>query len=377
MTRRNNGEGTVTYNAERKRWEGRVTLGFDADGKQLRKKVTGRTKGECVARLKEAQRSVDVGLPVTDRSSTVGAFLAEWLDHIAHTDRSSATVETYRDIVRTYIAPRIGRVKLADLKPAHVERLQRDILKDGKSARTARASRSVLRAALRHAERHGLVQRNAAALSEPVKQEHTEKRSMTPQQIKKLFATVEGTRDEAAVVLLCTGGMRRAELLGLQWSDVDLNKGTVRIVRALKRTPNGLELDDVKTAKSRRTLIVPPITVETLRRHKARQNEDRMRAGEHWTGGNFVIATAWGSPIDLDNLTHRFIAACEAAKIGKWTPHDARHSVGSLMIDSGADLRDVSEYLGHSSIRVTADIYLHRLPGRNSEAAAAFARALA
>jgi integrase len=376
VRRRENGEGSIRYDRERKRWEARVTVemrGRDA----VRKKITAKTKPELLARLKDATRAVDDGLPVTDRRATLAQFLGEWLDHLAHTDRSAETVTNYRDVVRAYIVPKVGRVKLAKLTPAHVERMQRDILADGKSARTARLSRSVLRAALRHAERHGLVQRNVAALAEPVAQAHHEKQSMTAAQVKKLMASMRGKRDEAAIVLLCTAGLRRAEVLGLKWSDIDVKEGTVRVTRAVKRTPQGLEASDVKTARSKRTLHVPPVAVAALKRHRARQGADRLAAGEHWVDADWVVTTSWGTPLDPDTLGHRFIDACETAKIGRWTPHDARHTVGSLMFNAGADLRDVSEFLGHSSIRVTSDIYVHTLPERRGAAAAALVRALA
>ncbi len=375
MARRNNGEGTIRYDRERKRWEARITTDI-IDGAAVRKKLTAKSKDDLLQRLKEARAAVDAGLPAPDRRETLSRFLEGWLEHLKHTDRSSATVQNYTDIVSYYISPKVGRVKLTELAPRHVEKMQREILRDGKSARTARLARSVLRAALRHAERHGLVARNAAALAEPVKAEHQEKQSMTVAQVTKLLATAEGGRDEAAIVLLVTLGLRRGELLGLQWSDVNTKAGTIRISRALKRTAGGLEVSDTKTERSERTLHLPPIAARALRTHRARQAEQRIAAGEHWTGGDWIFTNAWGGPIDPDNFRHRFIDLCEAAGIGHWSPHAARHTAGSLMFEHGADLKVVSEALGHSSIRVTADIYAHLLPERSGEAAAAMSRAL-
>ena len=375
MARRRNGEGTIYRNEARDRYEAQITVDI-VDGRPVRKKVTGKTEKELLARLKEAQRALDDGLPLPDRRETVARFLDGWLEHLAHTERSPATVQNYRDIVKCYISPKMGRVKLAELAPRHVEKMQRDILKDGKSPRTARLSRSVLRAALRHAERHGIVARNAAALSEPVKSEHNEKQAMTVAQIRKLLAAANGTRDEAAIVLLVTLGLRRGELLGLKWSDVNLKARTIRVSRALKRGPDGLEASDTKTARSARTLQLPPLAVQALKSQRVRQAQDRMKAGEHWHNDDWIIATAWGAPLDPDNFRHRFIALCDKAKIGHWSPHAARHTAGSLMFEHGADLKVVSEALGHSSIRVTADVYAHLLPERSGEAARAIEKAL-
>jgi integrase len=376
VARRNNGEGSIRYDRQRKRWEARITVDI-VDGKQLRKKLTAKTKDLLLDRLEDARGQVRVGLPVADRRETVSRFLDGWLEHLEHTERSPATVVNYRDMVKYYISPAIGRIKLTELAPRHVEKMQRDILKAGKSARTARLSRSVLRAALRHAERHGLVARNAAALSEPVKAEHQEKKSMTVAQAQKLIAVATGTRDEAAIVLLLTLGLRRGELLGLRWSDVNLKSGTLRVLRALKRTPVGLEASETKTARSARTLHLPPMAQRALKAHKARQAKERLEAGEHWVDGDWLLTNAWGGPIDPDNFRHRFNDLCEQTGIGHWSPHAARHTAGSLMFEHGADLKVVSEALGHSSIRVTADVYAHLLPERSGEAARAITRALA
>lgn len=374
--RRNNGEGSIWHDTQRGRWEVRVTVDT-RDGKPVRKKIVAKTKVEAVARLREAQRAIDTGLPAPDRTETIGRFLDGWLEHLEHTDRSSATVQNYHDIVKYYISPKVGRVKLVDLAPSHVEKMQRAILHDGRSARTARLARSVLRAALRHAERHGLVARNVAALAEPVKAEHREKQSMTVAQVTKLFAAAADSRDEAAIVLLVTLGLRRGELLGLQWSDVNVKASTIRISRALKRTRSGLEASGTKTERSERTLHLPPMAAQALRTHRARQAAQQIAAGEHWVDGTWIFTNAWGGPIDPDNFRHRFIDLCDKAKIGHWSPHAARHTAGSLMFEHGADLKVVSEALGHSSIRVTADVYAHLLPERSGEAAAAMTRALA
>jgi integrase len=375
MARRENGAGTIRYDHERKRWEARITV--EMSGRNARrKKMTAKTKPELLERLKEATRALDDGLPVANRQQTVAAFLRDWLEHVTYTDRSVSTVDSYNEITRNYVVPYVGRIKLGKLEPRHVEKMQRDILKNGKSPRTARSARAVLRTALRHAERHGLVQRNVAALAEPVAAVHGEKKSMTAKQVRTLINSVRGTRDGAAITVLCTTGLRRAELLGLKWSDVDLKKGMITVQRGLQRTSAGMAASDLKTARSRRTVQIPPVTLETLKVHRRRQNEDRMRAGEHWAGDDWVFTTTWGSPLDPDNLSHRFVDACEAAKIGRWTCHDARHTVGSLMFANGADLRVVSEHLGHASIRTTSDVYVHQMPEKSGEAVAAITRAL-
>ena len=197
----------------------------------------------------------------------------------------------------------------------------------------------------------GSLVRNAAALAEPVKADHVEKEALTVEQVHALLSAAEGTRDEAPIVVLMMLGLRRGELLGLQWSDVDFRHGTLRIRRALKRGTRGLEVSEVKTQRSARTLHLPQRVSDVLKAHRTRQKEERLRAGEHWAGDDWVFTNAWGGPIDPDNFRHRFTALCEQAGIGHWSPHSLRHTAGSLMFEHGADLKVVSETLGHSSIR--------------------------
>lgn len=225
--------------------------------------------------------------------------------------------------------------------------------------------------------------RNVAAIAHGVKLSGAEGRTLTADQARALLATVEGHRLEAAFDVALALGLRRGELLGLSWDDVELKVKPPRLTvrRALKRIPrHGLVLDDTKTRQSRRTVYLPGPAAESLRAHRRRQLEERVAAGELWTarplGADLIFRTPFGTAIDPDNFRKVVYDMTEKAGIGRWTPHEMRHSAASLLLAQGVPLKVVSETLGHSSIRVTADVYGHLMEPAKAEAADAMEAAL-
>lgn len=171
-------------------------------------------------------------------------------------------------------------------------------------------------------------------------------------------------------------GLRRSEMLGLSWDDVDLEAGTLTVRRSLVRAKGKLSLGETKTPGSRRTLFLPNEVVEVFRRHKARQATERLAAGESWVHSGLVITSEVGTPFDPDNFRRRLSRLTTSAGLGHWSTHELRHSAASLMLANQVGLKVVSETLGHSSIRLTADTYAHLLAPARKEAAEAMGRAL-
>ncbi len=381
MERRPRGSGH--YNDARKRWEGRITVGVDENGRQIRKKATGRTKAEMEERLRELAEAHDEGREAPRRDLTVARFLEEWLTEVLPGSVAKGTETNYRQMVDYYVRPRLGRKHLRTLTARDVTKMLRDMEADGLSPNTRRLARSVLRRALRWAEAEGMVQRNVAALANGVKIGGEEGKALTAEQARTLLAHLAGHRLEAAYTVALSLGLRRGELLGLAWDDVDLDGTPARLnVRmALKRHDDvGLVVEEPKTRQSRRTIHLPSSVVAALRRHRARQAEERLLAGELWEplplGRDLVFRTATGTSLDPDNFRNTTYKLTEGAGIGRWSPHQLRHSAASLLLAQGVPLKVVSEVLGHSSIRVTADVYGHLLDEAKSEAATAMETAL-
>lgn len=375
-----NGEGSVRYNAERERYEGRVTLRTSANGSPLRRMVTGKSEREVRKRMRDLMAANDQGLTPAARSLTVGRFLDQWITDVLPGTVAPPTFAQYEGIVKRYLKPQLGRHTLASLTARHVTMMLRDLDAKGYSSTTLRLCRAVLRRALRYAEQEGMVMRNVAAIANPPKATTTEGRTLTPDQARAFLVAVRGHRLEAAFVVALTCGLRISELLGLGWDCVHLDTpARITVKRGLKYVPGtGLLLSDVKTAKSRRTIHLPLTAAATLTAHRKAQRAERLAAGTSWQtdplGVDLVFRATNGAPIDPSNFRKELSKATTAADLGHFAPHELRHSAASLLFAQGLPLKVISETLGHSSITVTADVYAHLLPGSRSEAADAMDR---
>jgi integrase len=164
-------------------------------------------------------------------------------------------------------------------------------------------------------------------------------------------------------------GLRQGEALGLQWDDVDLERGSIMVRHTLAQIDGKRVLAEPKTEQSHRTIPLPAIVRASLRAHARRQAEDRERAGECWQPSGFVFTTKRGRPLDAKNVTHRFQAIVKRADLPHQRFHDLRHACASLLLCQGLNLKDVSETLGHSRIAVTVDLYGHMYDERRREIA--------
>lgn len=383
---RANGEGGVHKEAERGRWVGTITIGYTDAGKQVRRKVTGKTKKEVTDKLDLLRTATNAGLRPAPAQLTVAKFLTDWIERLPGKVRP-LTVENYTQVAKRYVIPHIGQIRLTQLAPSDVDSMVHTLAEGDAttdpprrpvSPNTQRAARSVLRRALRWAEAEGMVSRNVAKIAEGVHVGGGTGRTLTVEQAGTLLGAVHGNRYGAAVTTALALGLRRGELLGLSWSDLELDKKPSRLTvhRSLKRIPKvGLVLDDPKTEASKRTVHLPEQLAIVLKEHRKRQIEERLHAGPLWIadplGADLVFRTPFGHAVDPDNFRQAVYRITKAAGLGQWSPHELRHSAASLLIAQGVELKLISEMLGHSSIRVTADVYGHLLDVGKARTAAA------
>ncbi|MCL4552527.1 MAG: site-specific integrase [Candidatus Marsarchaeota archaeon] len=374
--RRGNGEGSIYQRASDGRWLGAITLGYDANGKLRRKVVTAKTRGDVVQALKKLQRQVDDGLPAPDTTLTISQLLTSWHDDILRHQVAPSAASNYKAIADHHIIPALGRKKVASLLPGDIDRLISEKMDSGLSVSTVRRIRSVLAQALDQGVRWGSVTRNVASLTRPPKAARKEGRTLTPEQARHLLHTLKGHRNETLYALMLSTGLRRGEALGLRWDDFNAKEGTVSIRRQLTRENGSLSTKDTKTARSRRSINRPLRVVENLKAHKARQARERLELGPAWQDTGYIFTSSVGTPLDPRNLNREFKTVCQKAGLGDWHPHELRHSAASLMLAQGVKIQVVSEVLGHSSIRMTADVYGHILAPDREAAAAAMSETL-
>jgi integrase len=382
--RRGRGEGGLRQKTDG-RWEASIDLGY-VGGKRCRKFVYGRTKADALDKLRREQQRISEGLAPSDGRQSTKQFLEWWYEVVLPGTVSDGSYDTYGWLMRSYLIPALGRIRLTDLTPARVTEMMRAMaegqLTKGRplSPQTQNAARKLLSKALRRAEQEGLIFRNAAALCDGPRLAQREGRSLTKDEAKLLLAKLGADRLGAAYCLQLALGLRKGEVLGLAWSHVDLSAEVpvAHIRQQLQRRPQrGLTLSDLKTPKSRRDLVLPLPVVLQLRAWKTKQATEQLAAGPHWQNiDGLVFTTPSGTPIDPNNFCHRLSRLTKGAGLGHWTTHELRHSAGSLLFDAGVPMKLISELMGHSSERVTSDIYVHPHQGGQIVVATAMADAL-
>jgi integrase len=215
-----------------------------------------------------------------------------------------------------------------------------------------------------------MIHYNAAAMVSAPRGTRQEPKVLTPEEARRLLDAARGDRLEALYSVALALGLRQGEALGLKWSDIDLDAGSLRVRRASQRIPHqGTQLVETKTQRSRRTLFMPPIVISALRAHRARQAMERLAAGEHWVDLDLVFPSAKGTLADGPNITHRFNRLLQRANLAPMRFHDLRHACASLLLVQGVHPRVVMETLGHSQISLTMNTYSHVLPALQREAA--------
>jgi integrase len=374
---------SISRNPKNKRWYVLVDVPAGPDGKRRRRGVGGfKTKREAKAAEAEALRRIRDGVFVEPSRLTVGAYLGEmWLPSMASQVRAT-TLGGYRHNVRAYIVPRLGDIPLQRLTTARVGAFYGELVASGGkggrplSPKTVRYVHTTLRRALRDAVADGLVIRNAAAQARPPRARRVEMHTWTAEQVGTFLASVHGDRLYAAWLLLAVLGLRRGELLGLRWVDVDLATGRIAVRHTRVMVDGKPAMAEPKTAKGRRSLALAPEVLQALRVHRAHQAAERLSWGAYYTESGLVITTEDGRPLHPETLSGLFVRQANRAGLPPIRLHDLRHSVASILLARDVHPKVVSELLGHATTALTLDTYSHVIPSLQQEAAGVMAAAV-
>ena len=221
----------------------------------------------------------------------------------------------------------------------------------------------LLHKALAQAVKWQLLVRNPLDAVEPPRAERREMRALDENETATLLGLLGASRLHMAVMLAVTTGLRRGEILGLRWSNVDLAKGTITVVQSLEQTKEGLRFKSPKTHRSRRSLALPAIAIEALRSHRAKQARERLALGPAYDDHDLVCPRPGGAPWPPDMFSTTFAASVRRSGMKLFRFHDLRHSHASQLLKAGVHPKVVSERLGHAGIGITLDTYSHVLPG--------------
>ncbi|MGD9704439.1 MAG: tyrosine recombinase XerC [Acidimicrobiia bacterium] len=364
--RRGHGEGSIFADKER---GGFVVLVRHDGG---RRKARAKTITEARAKLKAIQAEIDATGGPGDGNLTVHELADQWSSKVLGArDHSPATIESYRWALQV-IDSTLGTRRVRSLTPEAVEKELAKLAVSGwgvKPRPMARASlvkvRSVLGQVLAFGERRGAVVRNVARVSElpAAARRSPDGRALTVDQARQLLEVTDADRLAAMWATMLMLGLRPGEVSGLLWDDVDHQRARLHVRRSLKhRGPDGPVIDEaLKTSRSRRTLDIPPPLLERLARHRRNQAAERLKAGPLWSTDwpQLVFTSTAGTPLNPSNTRRSFATLTIAAGLGRWHPHELRHSAASILSAAGVPLERIADVLGHDGTRMTALVYRH------------------
>jgi len=346
----------------------RVELDRGAKGKRRRMRETFRgSRREAEARLRDLLRESETG-GLDGARITVQELCERWLQSVEHRVAGHTYVR-YNQLVTDYVLPELGSLRARDLRPAHVEaavaRWLATKCADGKrtlSARSVKHVFDVLRSALNWGVRMNALSRNPVDAVEAPRYVEGEMKTLDAEGIARLLRAASTSYLRLPIAVLVGTGVRRGECLGLKWGDIDFDAARVTIRRTLELVKGQVREKPPKTARSARTLALAPFVVAALREQKALQGEVRINRGMgRATEDDYVFdrSDRRGEPRNPDTFGSRFHELIRRKKLSRIRLHDLRHSFASLSLVAGADLKLISASLGHSTIAVTANTYLH------------------
>jgi integrase len=370
--------GQIIPKGERK-WLVRVFKGRDPNTgkkKYFSKQIHGNKK-DAQKYLNGVLREIDLGIFVEPTSMTVFEYLDKWLESAARPRVSRRTADGYEGLLNRYIKGPLGSIRLDNLKALDIQTVFGEMQTRGLSARVVRHTHSALHNALKQAVKWGLLSRNVSEFVELPKVPHKERRVLSQEEaVAFLYAASDMPHGLLFEFALITG-MRPEEYLALQWTDIDFDRRTATIQRALVRHKKEWSFEKPKTAKSRRTVALPSPLLYKLSDHKRKQAEARLKAGPDWQAHSLVFCSETGTPLSIPNLTYRYFRPIlEKAELPQIRLYDLRHSCATLLLLADENPKVVSERLGHSTIVLTLDTYSHVLPTMQQQATAKLERLL-
>lgn len=361
-----------------KSWSIVLDVGYDEGGRRRQKWYSGfKTKATAQERLTELLSAIQSGNYVEPSKRTLAAFMREWLESTRSTVRPS-TWAAYKMLTEVHIIPRLGMTPLQRLTASQLNALYADLLESGRrdskgglSARTVAYVHATIRKALAEAVRWQLLSRNVADQATPPRQRaNGGLRTWNADELRAFLSHVGGDRLYGAYVLAATSGLRRGELLGLRWRDIDLNAARLSVTQTLISVNYAVSFSTPKTARGRRSVALDPSTIGVLRDHRRRMLEERLALGLGSPKDDDLVFTSIdGSPLHPGQFSDRFDRLVKAAGVPRIRFHDLRHTHATLALAAGIHPKVVSERLGHSTVSITLDTYSHAIPAMQEEAA--------
>ena len=368
--RRSNGEGNIRKRKDG-RWEGRYTAGRDpVTGKQIFKNVLGKTQAEVKEKLQKAlAQAKKIDFTKTGKY-TVTMWMNEWFENVAKIKVRPSSHQTYRGYINHHITPNIGDLPLEKLTTMDLQKLYRKLLNKGRvdrveakqqpkglSAKTVRNINQVISSAMDFAVAQKIIPENPCKAVALPKVEHKEMQTIPAEQLQAFLQEAKATGVYEMYYIELATGLRRGELLGLKWTDIDWQNGIIKVRRQIARVGGQIVEAPLKTKNSYRTVTISQQAIEVLKQQEEKTNDE------------YVFPSPNGGPISPDSVNNMLKRVLARAGIPKVRFHDLRHTFATIALQNGVDIQTVSGMLGHFSAGFTLDTYAHVTTAAQKEAA--------
>jgi integrase len=361
--KRTNGQGSIYYRKDRKKWFASVTLPAGE-----RRAFSAETKAQAQALLNDALYKLAHGGLSASSDQTVMQFFEGWLEDQIRDNVRVSTYANYRTVVAK-VYPHIGKIKLSDLKPPHLVRCYAAMREAGHSVSEIHATHGRIHQGFKKAVEWELIYRDPSASVRPPRPNRSKHEPMTEQQVSTFLEANREERLYALWALLINTGLRIGEALGLRWSDLDEKQLKLRIEQqATWEKGQGIVFGPPKTKTSRRTINIGPRLLAILQAHRLQQKRERAEA-KVWHENGLMFRRLDGQPIYREHIGEQLKAALDRAQLPHFSPHDFRRTLGARHLEMGTPMKVVQEIMGHSSYAMTADIYSSVAPSMHREAA--------
>ncbi|MBV4429523.1 tyrosine-type recombinase/integrase [Clostridium tyrobutyricum] len=379
-----NGEGSVQKyykNGVPKGWRTTITIGRDDKGRLIRKQFYGKTKLETIKKKDDYLNKSAAGMLPADEKITVQEWFKIWLYEYRINDLRPSTLERYCGIYKIYILnSSIGLKKLKDLKTSNIQSYYNILINEkNKTPNIVKTLNKLLKSGLNQALKEQYIIINPCnSVTLPKLPPKKEIKIFTVEEEKKFIKSLINHRNRALFILTLGTGLRQGEVLALKWPDINFKDNELKVQRTFKRVQlinstnsknkTQIIIQEPKTKNSKRTIPIPSSVISELKKHRAKQAEEKLAVGDAYVNNDLVFSNSIGEPIDARNITRSYTRALKRANISYKNFHAMRHTYATRLFEADVPLKTVQELLGHSDISTTANTYTHVLPKQKIKA---------
>lgn len=381
-SKRANGEGSIVKNMRNGvqiGWRASISVGRDhSTGKLIRKQFTGKTQQDVKNKLNDFKKQMLMGV-LNEEKMTVSDWFYSWLFDYKKQDLKPRTFERYYGIYTKYINNTdLGEIKLNDLRTTHIQRHYKKLMDNGATPSTIEHINTNLKTCLGEAEKQGYILKNWCKLATLPKNDNKEEvKVLTKEEQQSFLQAIKGAELELLFVVALGTGLRRGELLGLKWSDIDFKNNELKVKRSLQRVPiyNGDKLERYeiqellpKTNNSTRTVPIPQNIIKQLKNYKKEQNQNILLVGDLYVNNNYVFCDKLGNPINKNKPGRHLDTILASLNIDKMKFHALRHTYATRLFELDVPPKTVQHLMGHADIETTLNIYTKVMPEQKLKA---------